>query len=313
MQVAHPLTGVAVRGDGDDLEVRVRRDQAQQLPARVAAGTGDGDPRTHVHEYAVRRNFIQRQGSRLLAVTAVGVVDAVRKALVVDAVRAACARSRPARAPRMQAYMKSAMPFLGVPLPGVRAVVRDAVAACPPASASDLRREVESLWDGAAFREERYAATALLTTPAGRRFVDTSFLPLYERLIVAGAWWDHTDELARRVGELLRRDPAAVRPEVRAWQTSPDRWLRRVSVICQLGFRDDTDRTLLAEAIEANLSEADFFLRKAIGWALRDLARTDPCLGADLRRHPSRAEPAVGARGDETPVGLLVRSDPPAQ
>ena len=53
VQIADPLPGIALRGDGDDLEVGVPRDQAQQLPARVAAGTGDGDPRTHVHEYAV--------------------------------------------------------------------------------------------------------------------------------------------------------------------------------------------------------------------------------------------------------------------
>ena len=201
------------------------------------------------------------------------------------------AAADPARAPQMQAYMKSAMPFLGVPLPGVRTVVRDAVRASPPASVADLRDAIESLWDGAGFREERYAATALLTTPAGRGLVDTSFLPLFERLIVSGAWWDHTDELARRVGELLRRDPAFVRPVVRAWQTSPDRWLRRVSVICQLGFRDGTDRTLLTEAIEANRSDADFFLRKAIGWALRDLARTDPAWVRTLRRRPPGLSP----------------------
>ncbi len=288
VQIADPLPGVALRGDCHDLEVRMRRDETQQLPTRVATGTGDGDPRTHVHEYAVRRNFIHSWGAYVDHVPRAEsqLITAIR-----DGLRAAADASR---APQMQAYMKSAMPYLGVPMPGVRHIVRDAVQACPPTSATVLRTAVEGLWDGADFREERYAATALLVTPSGRRLIEASFVRLYERLIVSGAWWDHTDELAHRVGDLLRSDPDAVRPVVRAWQHSPDRWLRRASVICQLGFRESTDRTLLAEAIEATADDPDFFLRKAIGWALRDLARTDPqWVRGFLAAHPQLARLSV--------------------
>jgi 3-methyladenine DNA glycosylase AlkD len=60
------------------------------------------------------------------------------------------------------------------------------------------------------------------------------------------------------------------------WTRSDDRWLRRASIICQLGMRDQTDVELLATAIESAMGDRDFFLRKAIGWALRDYARTNP-------------------------------------
>lgn len=63
---------------------------------------------------------------------------------------------------------------------------------------------------------------------------------------------------------------------LRTWARAPDRWLRRTAVICQLGAKDGTDLELLTEAIEANLDDGDFFLRKGIGWALRQYARTDP-------------------------------------
>ena len=65
-------------------------------------------------------------------------------------------------------------------------------------------------------------------------------------------------------------------PTVRAWATDEDRWRRRTAVICQIGAKEGTDTALLAAAIEANAADRDFFLRKGIGWALRQHARTDP-------------------------------------
>jgi 3-methyladenine DNA glycosylase AlkD len=196
---------------------------------------------------------------------------------LVEAIRTGLRRlAEPARAPQMQAYMKSEMPYLGVRVPQVRALVRAEAKARPPQSTESLVATIRALWDGASFREERYAATALAGAPVTRPLRHPALIDLYAELIVSGAWWDHVDELAHRVGELLREHPGEVRPAVGAWQRSPDRWLRRASVICQLGFRDHTDRELLTSAIEANADDPDFFLRKAIGWALRDYARTDP-------------------------------------
>jgi 3-methyladenine DNA glycosylase AlkD len=140
-----------------------------------------------------------------------------------------------------------------------------------------LRAAVDELWDGARFREERYLALSLTGHRRHLRWLEPSWVPLYHHWIVSGAWWDFTDEIAsKRIGPLLRADPAAVLPVVREWISDPDRWLRRTAVICQLGSGEATDTALLAEAIEANLADPDFFLRKAVGWALRRHARTDP-------------------------------------
>jgi 3-methyladenine DNA glycosylase AlkD len=96
-------------------------------------------------------------------------------------------------------------------------------------------------------------------------------------MIVSGAWWDHVDEISiRLVGPLLRAHPEQVAAAVRRWSRDPDRWRRRAAVICQIGSRDATDTALLAECILATVDDPDFFLRKGIGWALREHAKTDP-------------------------------------
>ncbi len=187
------------------------------------------------------------------------------------------ARADPSAAEGMQRYMKSEMPFRGVAKPGREQLLRSALAEHPVPDATTLHAAAVALWDGAAFREERYLALALVGHRRHARWLDASWLPLYRHWITTGAWWDFTDEIAsRRVGPLLRADPEGVGSAVREWITDPDRWLRRTAVICQLGSGPATDTVLLTDAIEANLADPDFFLRKGIGWALRQYARTDP-------------------------------------
>ncbi|MEU5694429.1 DNA alkylation repair protein [Actinosynnema sp. NPDC020468] len=195
--------------------------------------------------------------------------------LVVTIRRALADAADPAKAPEMQRYMKSEMPFRGVPKPERAAVLRAVFAAHPLATPAEVVDVVSTLWRDAAYREERYAATALLDRYA--RWREPGLVPLLEELITTGAWWDHVDELAsRHVGPLLRGWPDELVPVVRAWSRHEDRWLRRTSVICQLGSKGDTDTDLLAECVEANQDDPDFFLRKGIGWALRQHARVDP-------------------------------------
>jgi len=158
----------------------------------------------------------------------------------------------------------------------MRTLTRGEAKLRPFATSADLIDTVLRLWREAAYREERYAAITLLDTPAARRHRDPALLPALEELIVTGAWWDYVDELAHQAGDLLAGWPAEVRPALLGWTRSEDRWLRRASIICQLGTRDRADVELLTIAIESSLHDRDFFIRKAIGWALRDYARTDP-------------------------------------
>ena len=202
---------------------------------------------------------------------------------LVAAVRTGLAvRADPVAAPGMQAYMKSPMPFRGVPAPARAALLRALPRLDDPVVVACA---AEELWDGATYREERYLATAL----ARRAPPDPGRLPVYRHWIVTGAWWDHVDEIASRlVGPVLLTHPDDVRPSLRGWARDPDRWLRRTAVVCQLGAKERTDRALLVEAVEANLDDGDFFLRKGIGWALRQYARTDPDWVRDfVRTHPA--------------------------
>lgn len=197
--------------------------------------------------------------------------------ILVDRIRARlAAEADPVRAPQMQAYMKSALPYRGVPVPRVRVIVRAEAAARPPAAVAGLAATVRALWRPAEYREERYAATALTGVPSARHLQTIALLPLYRELITTGAWWDHVDEVAHRIGTLLLAFPGDVRPTILSWSTDPDRWLRRTSVICQLDAKEQTDVSLLSATIMANADDPDFFLRKGIGWALRQYARVDP-------------------------------------
>ena len=189
---------------------------------------------------------------------------------------ALAAAADPERAPRMQAYMKSEMPYRGVSAPDLRVICRRIFAEHPLSSCKRWRSSVLELWREAAFREERYAAIGLVAHRPHRDCRTPDVLPMYEEMIVDGAWWDHVDAMAHHVGDLLRTQPDQMRPVMRAWSTDRDLWKRRVSIICQVSFKKDTDLELLYANIEPNLADRNFFIRKAIGWALRCYAWTDP-------------------------------------
>lgn len=183
----------------------------------------------------------------------------------------------PALAAGMQAYMRSDLPFRGVQKPRRTELVRRLVSDYQLDTRAEWERTVRTLWDEAQFREERYVAIALTGHRSYAGWQRPDLVPLYQHLIVTGAWWDYVDEVAgHRIGPLLRAFPAELEPILRTWSTDDDHWLRRTSIICQLGSKAATDTALLIACIEPSIGERDFFLRKAIGWALRQHARTDP-------------------------------------
>ncbi|GAA0296575.1 DNA alkylation repair protein [Sphingomonas oligophenolica] len=183
----------------------------------------------------------------------------------------------PSRAPAMQAYMKSAMPYLGVSTVPLRAACKAVFADLAWRDAAGWQRDVLAIWRGARFREERYAAIELTGVRAARAFQTIEALPLYEEMIVTGAWWDYVDAIAtQRLWDILRHDPAAMKPLMRAWAQDDDMWKRRSAILVQIKAKADTDLELLYACIEPSIASEQFFLRKAIGWALRQYAWTDP-------------------------------------
>jgi 3-methyladenine DNA glycosylase AlkD len=188
----------------------------------------------------------------------------------------------------MRRYMKSAMPYRGVTTPVLREICRRVLPRYPLASFADWCDTVVELWDTAAYREERYAALEIVGHRPYAGFRTLEALPLYTHLIVSGAWWDLVDGLAtHEIGDLLRLDPQFMREQLLAWSTGEDVWLRRTAIISQVGFKRSTDRDLLYACIEPSRHEREFFLRKAIGWALREYGKVEPdAVAAYVAAHP---------------------------
>ncbi len=214
-----------------------------------------------------------------------GLIEAVREALV--------AAADPTQAGPMQAYMKSPLPFLGIQKKARTAILTPVFKAHLMQSPQVWRATVLALFQGAEYREQWYAALELLAFRAYRDWLDLEAVPLCESLICEAGWWDIVDEVAtRRLGPLLMRERRALTPVFRAWATDPNPWKRRTSVLVQLKHKEQTDLNLLSHAIVANLDDPDFFLRKGIGWALREFARTDPrWVRAFVADHQDRLSP----------------------
>jgi 3-methyladenine DNA glycosylase AlkD len=184
--------------------------------------------------------------------------------------------------------MKSAMPFRGVSAPQLKATLRPLLA--DPAylliDRDEWEATIRGLWDGAQFREERYAAIAISGHRSYRHWArDRSAMPMYRYLVESGAWWDFVDEIAaHRVGPVLRAHPDPEAERMRAWALADSMWVRRAAILSQLSSKDQTDRQLLLDCITANLADREFFIRKAVGWSLRQYARSGTTAAGWVRR-----------------------------
>lgn len=200
------------------------------------------------------------------------------------------------RATQQQAYMKSAMAFHGIRLPDVRSLTRGLVAQRARLERDDWEATIRLLWDEATHREERYAALVLLRHRWSAPHLSPEALPLIEYLVVTGAWWDLVDELAHSLEAILVADAEHTAPVMEAWADGDDMWLRRVAILGQLTRKADTDIGLLERCILPNLLGSrfgdEFFIRKGIGWALRQQARVGPeWVRAFLQTHEDRLSP----------------------
>jgi 3-methyladenine DNA glycosylase AlkD len=193
----------------------------------------------------------------------------------------------PVRAEPMRAYMQNQFAFLGLPAP----VRRNALKAMPKMAlpAPELLALAEALWR-LPEREFRYTAVDLLARQ--HRCLDLKALPHLLQLVQRDAWWDTVDALAGVIGDVLLRAKAGqadVQQLADAWLLEPNLWLRRVAMLHQLGWRGQTDVPRLFRYALALGHEKEFFVRKAIGWALRDYAKTAPAaVQAFLERHRDR-------------------------
>lgn len=182
--------------------------------------------------------------------------------------------ANPDRAPGMSAYMKDVAPFLGIPTPERRAAQRLAWSPLPPPSVEDVARIAQQLF-ALPEREYAYAACDLIATHQ-RRLGDTFLADPVEHLLLTRPWWDTVDSLVTSaVCPLTLRHPHLVDLMWRWWR-SGDRWLVRAAIGHQRGRKGQTDLALLFSLCDGYASDREFFIAKAIGWALRDVSRWFP-------------------------------------
>lgn len=180
----------------------------------------------------------------------------------------------PAQAPAMKQYMRGQFEYLGIKTPQRGALLKELHAAHPLPEIGELDAVLRELW-GLPEREFQYAGIALL----GRfdRRLPSGFAETLQYLICTKSWWDTVDGIAAgTVGAHFRRYPAVRRKYLARWRKEENVWLRRTTLLFQLNYREDTDFDLLSALIHENLGSREFFIHKAIGWALRQYARTDP-------------------------------------
>lgn len=176
------------------------------------------------------------------------------------------------RALGAQAYMKDMAPFLGVMTPDRRALVKSILSKLPVPTSDEIAETVRALWK-LEEREYQYAGNDLLAKYNMR--LDKKFLADHcEYLISHKSWWDTVDGLGSAVvSPLTMKYPA--KSLMRKWNKSSDIWLVRASIQHQRGRKYETDIDLLFELCAPHVADKEFFIAKAIGWALRDLSRID--------------------------------------
>ncbi len=180
----------------------------------------------------------------------------------------------PADVEPMTAYMRGQFPFLGVRAPGQVAAFRSALAAAgPPTDEAEVVAAINGLW-ARLEREHRYVGCRLACRFAPQ--ASPGFVDLATRWITSDPWWDTCDPLARScVGPVARRHPA-VRATMDRWLAGDDLWLARGAIIHMGRWNHAIDRQWVFAACTSRADNTNFFVRKAIGWILRDLARIDP-------------------------------------
>jgi 3-methyladenine DNA glycosylase AlkD len=176
------------------------------------------------------------------------------------------------RAIAMRAYMRDQFAFLGVPTPARRRTSRALVAASRRADPGDAVAVVDSLWR-LPEREFRYVGCDVARA-AARRWEPGRLADL-RRWVSTDSWWDTVDSLAVATGDLVEAHPALA-ADMDAWIDDDDQWVARVALLHQLGRKDRCDLDRLFGYCERRRDDTGFFIRKAIGWALRDAARTFP-------------------------------------
>ncbi|REE91395.1 DNA-7-methylguanine glycosylase [Paenibacillus taihuensis] len=174
----------------------------------------------------------------------------------------------------MSAYMRGLFPFLGIRTPERTSLTKQFMKENGVPSGEELEKVVRELW---AMPEREFHYTAMMLMEKRKKDLRPEDAPLLEFIVTTNSWWDTVDLIASHlVGTLFAKHPEMVKPYTEKWMEESDNlWLRRTAILFQLGYKAKTDAPLLFDLIRRTAHEEDFFIRKAIGWALREYGKTD--------------------------------------
>lgn len=200
--------------------------------------------------------------------------------------------ANPRRARQQRTYMKSEMQYYGLSVPRCRQIAHEVVRDDPPQNSDMWVSSILLLWREATHREERYVAIELLLHKKLAHWLVPDILPVLEEMVVTGAWWDYVDALAARgAGTLLVNDPIQTKRMLYKWAKDQNIWKRRVAILSQLKAKMNTDTDLLSKCVKPSIGHSEFFLRKGIGWALREYSKTDSDWVLEfVERHPGLSD-----------------------
>ncbi|MFK4070628.1 DNA alkylation repair protein [Streptomyces sp. NPDC029674] len=199
------------------------------------------------------------------------------------------AAADPVRAAQMRAYMKDVAPFLGLTSPVRRELSRAVLAGTPRPDETDCAAIALRCWE---LPEREYAYFAVDYLRRHVKRCSSGFLPVVRHLVTTHSWWDTVDLLAAHVvGGLVAADPE-LRTAMDEWIEDEDLWVARTALLHQLRYKSATDAERLFAYCVRQSGHPDFFLRKAIGWCLREYAKTDPdAVRAFVERERGRLAP----------------------
>ena len=181
--------------------------------------------------------------------------------------------SDPEKAIQMQAYMKTTQLFYGVQAGPRRRIFKTATKAFKVRSRGEYKQVIFELWRGR-YREDMYQA--LEVAEHFKEFRDKKSWPIYEKLVKSAPHWDTLDWIAGKLISPLIGSERELEKKLVKWARSKSIWVRRASLLAHLHHRSETNTVLLAETILLLSHENEFFIRKAIGWILRDYSYTNP-------------------------------------
>ena len=182
--------------------------------------------------------------------------------------------ANPTNAVQMQAYLKTEMPFYGVKSPTLNSIVKDVKESFQITTQAEYNDVILHLWS-LSHREEKYVSVKLAIKC--RKFITLDALPVFEKMIREGQWWDFIDPISTNlIGKLLEKYPTEMNSILDKWIEDEDMWIRRSAILSHLKHKENTDQERLFEYCLKCAREKEFFIRKAIGWALREYSKTKP-------------------------------------